>query len=74
MTTKVRITHAGGSHAVEVILDGTLVTLLEKEGDAFEDNVYGGRKFVVREHHTIADDERAPSHNPDVPADNGPKE
>lgn len=72
MTTKVRIIHEGGSHPVNVYLDGTIQITLEKAGDAISADIYGRHALVVREHRAEDDEERAPSHDPDAPHTNGP--
>lgn len=53
MTTRVLITHGGGSHALAVIdANGDQVAVLEKEGDEFGDHIHSGSHatFTVAEH------------------------
>lgn len=50
MTTKVKITHAGGNKAIRVHGDNIVAgAILLKEGDSFEMYVYDGVNVVVTE-------------------------
>lgn len=50
MTTRVRVQHLGGSHAIAIVIGGVPRDMLNVAGDAWEGAVYsGGGELDVRE-------------------------